>query len=93
MTQKVLRRWLASAQRLAGLKVTGNLYTLRHTFCSHHAMAGSSVLAIKEMAGHKHLSTTMRYMHLSPNHMDEAVVLLERKRARFGDGLETEEIQ
>ncbi len=90
MTQKVLRGWMARAQRLAGLKVTGNLYALRHTFCSHLAMAGASVLAIKEMAGHKSISTTMRYMHMSPNHMDEAVALLEGRRARNGDGVETE---
>lgn len=53
-------------QRLAGLEVTGRVHVLRHTFCSHLAAAGVSPKAIQELAGHQHLSTTMRYMHLSP---------------------------
>ncbi len=47
-----------------GLKVTGGLHILRHTFCSRLAMAGAPALAIKELAGHTSLTTTMRYMHL-----------------------------
>lgn len=42
LTRKVLRRWIASAQRLAQVKVLGktrgNIHILRHTFCSHLAM-------------------------------------------------------
>ena len=38
----------------------------RHTFCSWLAMAGVQLRTIKELAGHKSLSMTMRYAHLSP---------------------------
>ena len=57
---------MTAAQRRAGLKVTGKVHILRHTFCSHLAMQGAPARAIKELAGHANLSTTMRYMHLSP---------------------------
>jgi len=40
VTTKALRGWLKRAQRRAQLAPTGNLYTLRHTFCSH--VSGSS---------------------------------------------------
>lgn len=33
------------------------------TFCSHLAMHGPPI-AIKELAGHRDLSTTMKYLHL-----------------------------
>lgn len=79
LTPKVLRAWMKSAQRLAGLKVTGNFHVLRHTFCSHLAMRGAPAKVIQELAGHAHLSTTMRYMHLSPGHKEQAIRLLDRR--------------
>jgi site-specific recombinase XerD len=54
---------------------------LRHTFCSHLAMNGVPVRAIQELAGHRHLSTTMRYMHLSPAAMHGAIRTLEQRPA------------
>jgi integrase len=52
---------------------------LRHTFCSHLAMRGATAKAIQELAGHQDLSTTQRYMHLSPSHLREAIGLLEAR--------------
>jgi site-specific recombinase XerD len=72
----MLREWLEAAQRRAGMLVLGALHKLRHTFCSHLAMRGAPVMAIKELAGHDDLSTTLRYMHLSPSHLDAAIKLL-----------------
>jgi integrase len=72
----MLREWLEAAQRRAGMLVLGALHKLRHTFCSHLAMRGAPVMAIKELAGHEDLSTTLRYMHLSPSHLDAAIKLL-----------------
>ena len=42
------------------------VHILRHTFCSHLAMRGARARAIQELAGHRDLTTTQRYMHLSP---------------------------
>jgi site-specific recombinase XerD len=66
VTGVLLAKWMRRAQRRAGLEVTGGLHILRHTSCSRLAMAGAPALAIKELAGHTSLTTTMRYMHLSP---------------------------
>lgn len=75
-TAKVIRNWLAGAQRLAGLPDKGP-HTLRHTFCSHLAMRGVPARAIQELAGHANLTTTQRYMHLSPAALDRAIRALE----------------
>jgi integrase len=77
----VLRDWVERAQRQAGLEATGNVHILRHTFCSHLAMRGAPAKAIQELAGHQHLSTTMRYMHLSPSERERAIGLLNRRSA------------
>lgn len=77
------RTWISWAQRAAGLPETGALHILRHTFCSHLAMRGATPLAIKELAGHKSLRTTLRYMHLAPSERDRAIRLLDT--GRMGD--------
>jgi len=87
VTAVLLAKWMRRAQRRAGLKVTGGLHILRHTFCSRLAMAGAPALAIKELAGHKSLTTTMRYMHLSPSAKSAAIALLNEKK--LGDIRET----
>jgi integrase len=79
VTAVLLAKWMRRAQRRAGLKVTGGLHILRHTFCSRLAMAGAPALAIKELAGHQNLTTTMRYMHLSPAAKSAAIELLNRE--------------
>lgn len=42
VTQVLLAKWMCRAQRKAGLKATGGIYILRHTFCSRLAMAGAT---------------------------------------------------
>ncbi|HLK40140.1 MAG TPA: tyrosine-type recombinase/integrase [Polyangiaceae bacterium] len=88
-TSYQLRTWLQVAQRRAGLRATGGLHVLRHTFCSHLAMRGAPVKAIQELAGHADLSTTLRYMHLSPSARQGAIALLNERRMIFGEMLET----
>lgn len=54
-------------------------------------MRGAPAKAIQELAGHENLSTTQRYMHLSPAAKDAAISLLDAAASRIsGDILETE---
>lgn len=64
-------------------------HILRHTFCSHLAMRGVPARVIQELAGHASLSTTLRYMHLSPGALDGAIRMLEQPPPAFGDMMET----
>lgn len=54
-------------------------------------MRGDPARAIRELAGHKDLFTTQRYMHLSPAAIEGAIRLLEQRNdgQERGDGLET----
>ena len=76
LTQKIVRGLVARAARKA-LLVNCGVHTLRHTFCSHLAMRGAPTRAIQELAGHKDLSTSQRYMHLSPAAIESAIRLLD----------------
>jgi integrase len=67
------------------------VHILRHTFCSHLAMRGAPTRAIQELAGHREMSMTQRYMHLSPAALDSAIRLLDQTSGvtKFGDILAT----
>ena len=91
VTQVLLAKWMRRLQRRAGLKETGQLHILRHTFCSRLAMAGASTMAIKELAGHQQISTTQRYMHLSPAAKSAAIRLLDRGADRIAEDLKDTE--
>jgi integrase len=90
-TSFFLRNLLEAVQKRAGLQSTGGLHILRHTFCSHLAMRGAPAKAIQELAGHADLTTTMRYMHLSPAARQDAIALLNKREERsvFGEIVET----
>ncbi|MGN4064956.1 tyrosine-type recombinase/integrase [Burkholderia gladioli] len=46
-------------------------HVLRHTFASHFMMNGGNILALQRALGHHSLTMTMRYAHLSPEHLAE----------------------
>jgi integrase len=93
-----LHSWVLLAEKRAGLAVEGTkgqLHKLRHTYASHLVMSGASLAAVQKLLGHQHVETTMRYAHLAPRAIDDAVALLDRatvarmSRAHPSNGLKS----
>lgn len=64
-------------------------HVLRHTFASHFIMNGGNILTLQKVLGHSTIETTMRYAHLAPKHLLEAVKFnpltsLENPASSFG---------
>lgn len=50
-------------------------HVLRHTFASHFMINGGNILVLQRILGHQSLAMTMRYAHLAPDHLEEAIRL------------------
>lgn len=92
LTRQMIQNRMRLAARRGHAQRHG-VHILRHTFCSHLAMRGAPVTAIQELAGHKELGMTQRYMHLTPAALDAAIRLLDSPgiQSSRGDILETNE--
>jgi integrase len=65
------------AVRQAGI-ADFTFHDLRHTFASRLVMAGVDLPTVKELMGHKHITMTLRYAHLSSDHKQAAVKKLDK---------------
>jgi integrase len=79
-----MRRAFKPALRKAGIR-GACWHTLRHTAASRRVMAGVDLVAVKEFMGHRDIETTLRYAHLSPQHLRAAV----NKGSLTGTGTKT----
>jgi integrase len=81
---KELNREIGNACRRAGIREI-TCHVLRHTFASHLVMAGASLKEIQELLGHANIQMTLRYAHLAPSSLRNAINLLEPERKVFLD--------
>jgi len=73
-----IKRSFTSAKEAAGIN-NFRFHDLRHTFASHLVMAGIDLKTVQELLGHKSITMTLRYAHLSADHKKAAMDALGRR--------------
>jgi integrase/recombinase XerD len=62
----VAQKLYTMAKLRAGIAKHGGIHALRHAFATHLLEAGRNLPTVQDLLGHRHLSTTARYLHLTP---------------------------
>jgi site-specific recombinase XerD len=70
------------AKLRAGIQKRGGVHALRHAYATHLIESGVDVLTVQRLLGHRSVSTTMRYFHLS-----QARIAVVRSPLDLLDGL------
>lgn len=59
------QKWYQAARARAGITKRGGIHTLRHCYATHLLEAGADLHSLSQWLGHRHVSTTTRYLHLA----------------------------
>ena len=72
LSSRSIRKILDKYIKVTGLSTKTSPHTLRHSFATHLLDRGANLRMVQELLGHKHLSTTQIYTHVTTKNIQKA---------------------
>lgn len=69
LSRTCLQQVYYQAKKRAGITRGGGIHALRHSFATHLLESGVDLTIIARLLGHRHLSTTTQYLHVTTKHV------------------------
>lgn len=89
MTRGMAWRAIQTACKRSGTRLIG-WHVLRHSFASQLASKGVSIQVIQTLLGHSDMKMTMRYAHLAPSTLRDAISVLQGTIEKSGHQVGTD---
>jgi site-specific recombinase XerD len=64
--------WRKLQTLIKQIGIMGNVHKFRHTFASMLVQEDVDLYRVKELMGHRDITTTQRYAHLRPSNLHDA---------------------
>ncbi len=71
LSSRSIRKIIDKYIKVTGLSEKTSPHTLRHSFATHLLSRGANLRMVQELLGHKHLSTTQIYTHVTTDAMKQ----------------------
>lgn len=83
LTPRSIQRLIKKYAKIAGLTRKITTHSLRHSFATDLLSGGADLRAVQEMLGHKNITTTQIYTHVTDQHLREVYQAFhDRKRKK-----------
>lgn len=80
LTPRSIQRLVKKYAKVAGITKKISTHTLRHSFATDLLTGGADLRAVQELLGHKNITTTQIYTHVTDKHLKEVYQAFHDKR-------------